>query len=124
MHKSGDKERKKQEMSQSESYRLAAQRYLARDLDDLLSELASYYPTPREGGREVFQRIRKRLHQKICVEWDYCTKRRSPTWQDQIDLVVAVSDTLVGLKLGAPVPVVLVAAILVKIGLNNFCNCG
>jgi len=119
------------------------------DKDDLYAHLGSilssqslnsYYTefeTIRSWSKEIFhsyfqtaqdylRRIEQDLREKICVEYGYCQKKpfESKTTQQLIDLIAELIATLVPAPAGIIAAIViLVAAILVKIGLNKFCNC-
>jgi len=74
-----------------------------------------------DAGREKFQMLRPRLRVKICEEWELCKRIDDPILQDEVNLVIAIADILSTITTG--IPPFLVASILVRIGLRNFCNC-
>ena len=100
------------------------QRNLNRSLDDLMDELALYDPTTRSPG-DVWQKLRDPIHQRLCVEWGYCTVRADARWADDLGLAVAVAGILTERVLNLPFPVdmALISTIVVKRGLDLFCGC-
>jgi len=66
---------------------------------------------------------RDSLYQKVCVEWDYCTKRNDPELADNLTLVAWLIDLITTILLRSPLVVATVAVILVKKGLATFCGC-
>jgi hypothetical protein len=108
----------------TEAERRKLQTYLARPLYDLESELELYAP-PSRGAAEVWQKIAGPLRQRICMEWDYCSVRQDARWDDDLSLAIVVLSVLSERALNLPFPVDLavVTAILVKRGLDKFCDC-
>jgi hypothetical protein len=98
--------------------------YLERPLPDLMAELALYDDTSR-GPNETWQKIATPLRQRICTEWNWCDIRQDARFENDYDLLVAVASVLTTRVLNLPLDVdmVLVATILVKRGLDNFCGC-
>jgi hypothetical protein len=104
---------------------------LSLPADGLFSILPAYSPeyehtsfAPEgqlKAGRQIFERLRARLHQLVCIEWDYCEKRRSDKYQDPVVLVASVADVISASLTG--VPPFVVSTLLVKIGLSRFCEC-
>jgi hypothetical protein len=116
-------------------------------------ENALYAPQGQvEAGKTWFQRIESQLRKRLCEEWGLCKKLDDPTLTDQIHLVVAIGDAIVGqIEVNPPIPfsptsvcridlsaaatgnapanqakvipATLIAAILVKKGLHMFCHC-
>lgn len=82
-------------------------------------------PVPKqvavERGQLFLATSREKLKTKICVEWDYCSKRSS--YGSVQALVYAVSP-LISSEVGVPAATaIIVAMILVRMGLDHFCNC-
>ena len=98
--------------------------YLKRPLPDLLDELDLYDDTTK-GGSQVWQKIAAPLHKRICDEWNWCVVRQDSRFENDYDLAVAVLTILStrALHLNADIDLVLVSAILIKRGLDNFCGC-
>ncbi len=110
----------------------AVQAYLARSLDELLVELDSYQA---EAGRvmrggatrglgSLWNSLQPSLRQKICVEWNWCERRQDYTFQNQEALAIVLAEILSNRFMPQNVPVVLLASIMVKLGLDKFCDCG
>ena len=98
--------------------------YLERPLPDLMAELA-LYDDASKGAGDVWQKIAGPIRQRICTEWKWCEVRQDARFENDYDLLVAVVTVLTSRVLPLPVDVdlVLVATILVKRGLDNFCGC-
>jgi len=116
-------------MRQSERQKI--QQLLRLDHDGLLSLLPAYDPKYEhtrfapEGqlsaGKEIFERLKKVLYERVCVDWDYCRKRKSDKYQDQVVLVASVADVISAVTVG--IPPFVIATLLFKIGLGRFCDC-
>ncbi|NUO79892.1 hypothetical protein HUU05_07430 [candidate division KSB1 bacterium] len=110
----------------------AAQAYLARSLDELLVELESYKEEPgrlmRSGATRglgsLWNSLQPSLRQKICVEWNWCERRQDYTFQNQETLAIVLAEILSNRFMPQNAPVVLLASIMVKLGLDKFCDCG
>lgn len=100
------------------------QQYLNQPLTDLEEELTLYAPAER-GPAEIWARIAAPLRQRICQEWDWCTRRQDARFENDVDLATAVLAILTTRVLILPIPVdlYLISAILVKRGLDQFCSC-
>ena len=103
---------------------LQLQAYLDRPLPDLMEELALYDETTR-GVSETWQKVAGPVRQRICDEWAWCERRQDARFENKYDLALALVTTLSVRTFHIPldVDVVLIAAILVKLGLDQFCNC-
>jgi hypothetical protein len=100
------------------------QAYLNRPLPDLLDELSLYAPAERSAD-QVWAKIAGPVRQRLCVEWDYCQVRQDARWADDFDLAVWALAALTARTLNLPyaADLALVAAIVVKRGLDAFCDC-
>ena len=109
-------------MSTADQRKLQA--YLDRPLDDLMSELELYALTGR-GPADVWNKLVPALRQRLCVEWNYCTVRQDARLDDRVTLALAVLTELAKPALNLPIQVdhLLLATIVVKLGLDKFCNC-
>lgn len=115
----------------SQEQRRVIEKYLSLREDDLLLAIFDYASDEetfefsaegqRAAGLRIFNRLRGRLYEIVCVEWNYCRRRHDPDLQDTIALVAAVSDIIVSAC--GMIPSVLISVLLVKKGLNNFCGC-
>ena len=119
-------------MKISKEKRDEIEKYLSKDLETLLSSLASpelvetigfrYIPGKElEQGIKIFKSLKKKLYQQVCVEWEYCKKRNDSEYNDTVNLVAALIDIIASLTIG--IPPALIATILVKKGLSEFCSC-
>jgi tetratricopeptide (TPR) repeat protein len=61
------------------------------------------------------------LYKAVCIRWRYCEKREDARFSDITSLAGAVLDAISTIALG--VPPFTVAVLLVKLGLDGFCNC-
>ena len=117
-------------MSNSTSEYQDAELYCQNDLNDLYEQLESFFPSQRDkgsSGEKLFDKyVKSTLFQTLCVEWGYCDKKQE--YDDQVEFVIVISDMVasaianVKFDFDYP-PVILISAILAKIGLNKFCQC-
>jgi hypothetical protein len=100
------------------------QAYLARPLPDLMAELSLYDEATRGPG-DTWQKIAAPIRRRICDEWGWCTLRQDARFENKYDLALALVTALSVRAFHIPLDVdaVLVAAILVKLGLDAFCDC-
>ncbi len=102
-----------------------------KDIDELYILLAQADPDnaeimfsaeeARETGRATYARLSGRLHERICVEWRYCEKRKTGAFSDGLTLTAAVADVIVTVVGGIPAGTV--ATLAVKLGLSRLCAC-
>lgn len=104
-----------------EPYREEIVNYLALDRDELLSDLFAFTAGIRSS--DPLSPYYKRLRQVICQEWDWPSKRLNPKYADMILLTLDICELLSPLGNEFPFPVTLIAATLVKGGLDNLCGC-
>jgi hypothetical protein len=104
--------------------RRSLQAYLDRPLDDLMAELELYDPASK-GPADVWNKVAGPLRQRLCEEWDYCRVRQDARWDDQLTLALTVAAMLLSPTLRLPIEIdqLLIAAIVVKLGLDAFCAC-
>jgi hypothetical protein len=109
-------------MSTADQRKLQA--YLDRPLDDLMGELEWYDPASK-GPADAWNKLVPALRQRLCVEWDYCKMRQDARLDDKLTLAATVAAVLSERALHLPLEadVLLLAAIVVKLGLDKFCNC-
>jgi hypothetical protein len=100
-------------------------RYLARDQDDLLDELSVYAEASgvARGPADAWKQLVPRLRQAVCQDWNWCRRRQDNRFDDKITLAFAIAEVLTATTLPWGVPVALVTVILVKFGLDKFCEC-
>ena len=77
--------------------------------------------TSRDLARRLLSEGREAARRRICMEWDWPGKRQDPRFEDRAQLGVAIADLVVGLFKGPPV--LSVAALLMKLGLDQLCGC-
>ena len=97
-------------------------------LAELEEELALYDETDKgtaDDAKIAWQKIAAPVRQRICNEWDWCEVRQDSRFENDYDLYVAVLGILTTRVLQLPLDadVYLIAAILVKRGLDGFCGC-
>jgi hypothetical protein len=74
-----------------------------------------------ERGQITFSRLREKLLEKVCGEWNYCGKRAQ--YGDFQALAYAIAP-LVSSVVGVPAAsAMVVTIILIKMGLDKLCNC-
>ncbi len=72
-------------------------------------------------GKKWFEENKKRLFNAVCIQWQYCNKSKNKSLQDKINLIVTLGDIIAGLTFG--VPPFHISTLLVKMGLDDFCDC-
>lgn len=108
-----------------------AEKYLLLSEDQLYSLIPPHLPEyegtffspegQREAGQKWFASVRSRLEQTVCEEWQMCRRIDDPDFEDAAKLVVVIGDAASTVVVG--VPPVLVASIIVRMGVRNFCDC-
>lgn len=71
-------------------------------------------------GKEWFAAQTERLQLSVCGSDDLQKKMSAVSSDDEVGLVLAIADLIVGLCGG--IPAVYVSALILKIGLSKFCN--
>jgi hypothetical protein len=102
-------------------------RYLDQPLDDLLDELTLYREQatggPLRGPSEAWNRLVPALRRRVCDEWGWCERRQDARLEENVALVTLLSQIVAPDAQRWGVPAVLIAVILVKKGLDRFCDC-
>ena len=100
------------------------QDYLNLPQDKLMEKLELYDPASR-GPADAWNKVAGPLRQRLCVEWDWCKVRQDARWDDDLNLALAVVAALSEPVLHLPIEadLLLIAAIVVKRGLDVFCGC-
>jgi hypothetical protein len=107
---------------------------LSKSLDDLYEELGRSLISPEfptttsitkqnavQRGKSFVSNSLEKLRGKICVDWRYCSRRGD--YGDFQSLAYAVAPLVSGV-VGVPATTaMIVAIILIKSGLDKFCNC-
>ena len=94
--------------------------YLAMAYTDLLGQLPLFLPAavhadPLAPYRPLLRRI-------VCKEWNWGKRRDNPDYQDPARLADALAQAIAGHASVFPFPPALLAAILLKEGLDDFCD--
>ena len=101
-------------------------RYLDQPLDDLLQQFDLYAEEStgvQRGPGEAWNKIVPTLKQKICVEGNWCERRQDARFDDLTNIALAVMGMIGDEATRIAVPASLIAAILVKRGVDAFCGC-
>ena len=108
----------------NDAERRQLQSYLSRSEADLLAELELYDDTSRGAG-DTWNKVAGPLRQRLCVEWNWCRVRQDARFDDDLALAAAVVGVLASRTLDLPIPadLALLAAIVVKRGLDALCGC-
>jgi len=98
--------------------------YLDCPLDDLEQELALYDLTSR-GPAETWNKVAAAVRVWLCDDWGWCRARRENDFAELYDLALAVAVVLSRHIAEMPLDAdeCLIAAILVKRGMDRFCGC-
>jgi hypothetical protein len=102
------------------------QRYLDRPLDDLMDELEIYHEHARDGMgyyADVWRRLEPTLRERVCVEWNWCKRRKDARTDEPLTIATRLLSIVAPVAMQWQVPAALIAVILVKRGLDAFCNC-
>jgi len=102
------------------------QRYLAHPLDDLLQELTIHRELATGGatrGQDEWEKLVPALRQRVCVEWNWCERRQDARFEERITLATLISQIVAPEAQLWQVPAALIAVILIKKGLDAFCDC-
>jgi hypothetical protein len=118
-------------MQQSTVSRSELAGLLRQDVDELNALLAQSDPdaddalhsfeSARQWGENVMQRLSASLSTCICDEWNYCKRRKTQKFGDDVSLAVEIANLI--FKIVGAYPVAVIASILVKKGLDAFCGC-
>ncbi len=93
--------------------------YLGLAYHDLMAELPAYAAAVRTDPLGPYRAVLRRV---LCEEWNWSARKADPAMRDEFTLTATVADVLSGASLDMPFPVSLVAAILVKEGLDHLCS--
>jgi len=69
-------------------------------------------------GQKSLAKLKDGIYEKICIEWDYCNQARNA---DVMTLIVTISNLI--LQSVSGIPANIIAVLLFKIGLDQFCEC-
>ena len=109
-------------MTKTERRKLKA--YLDRPLPELEEELALYDAASR-GPAEVWRKVAGPVQQWLCADWNWCNVRQDARFENDYDLALAIvlvlSHHLAEMPFNANE--FLIAAIVVKRGMDAFCDC-
>lgn len=94
--------------------------YLERPLENLLDELAGQVAGGVRGGNPLADHL-DALRSVICRDWNWPARRSDPRWQDRLALTEALAEALADSPLKLPYDLNIVAAVLVKYGLDRLC---
>ncbi len=75
----------------------------------------------KECGESWWSNIQKDLHDRICIDWEYCKKSNDKRLQEKYTLAVTVADIISSLLIG--IPPFAVVSLIMKMGLDKFCDC-
>lgn len=71
-------------------------------------------------GKEWFEEQKNLLRTKLCSEWRITDKMNHKKFEDKITLASAIAAVLS--PLGLVIPSIIIAVLIIKIGIRNFCN--
>ncbi len=118
-------------MSQEDSDQKEISNLFHQDIDELSALLGQSDPgaedtlysfdAARQRGEEILSDLAASLRAKICKEWEYCERREAKSFDDDVTLATAVAGLIV--KGIGSLPATVIATIMVKRGLDAFCEC-
>ena len=104
------------------------------DEDELYYELAIWLPESSMAmhgpsalqnlGRRRFADLRMSLYRRICLEAQFCSKLDDPQINDAVTLVSTLADVIASSTIGVPVPAIVLASLIVRMGIRKFCSSG
>jgi hypothetical protein len=108
----------------TENQRRELEAYLNRPLSELEAELALYAPAQR-GPADVLERVAGPVRQWLCEDWNWCQVRQDARFEDTLQLGMMVLVVLSRHTSEMPFDAdeVLITAIVVKRGMDTFCQC-
>ncbi|MDF2434100.1 MAG: hypothetical protein JWP44_3731 [Mucilaginibacter sp.] len=89
--------------------------------DDSYTEVFFMTEGEIKAGKKVFEKLSNTIKHKVCNEWKACQKIKDSSFDDEIVLVAALGDVIATAII--KVPPFIIATLLIKIGVRNFCNC-
>jgi hypothetical protein len=103
------------------------QDYMDLPLDSLLEELALYREQatggPVRSPADAWGKLVPRLRQRVCADWNWCQRRQDARFDEPAALAALVAEIVTPDAVSWSIPAALIAVILVKKGLDAFCNC-
>lgn len=119
-------------MTETTALRAEISDLFRQDVDELNSLLGQSDPDAEDTlhsfesaklwGEGVMSELSATLKSAICEDWQYCKRRQSKNFDDDVTLAVQIAEIIVK-GIGSH-PVGIIATILVKRGLDSFCDCG
>ena len=83
---------------------------------------AAFCPSgQQEAGRLAFESLLPKLHDRLCLRWEYCNHRNAAEFQSIETLIITVAGVIS--EVCGEIPPLLVATLLTKKGLDSFCEC-
>jgi hypothetical protein len=102
------------------------QRYLNQPLDALMQEFDLYAEATGgtlRGSGKAWENVVPALKQRICVEGNWCERRQDARFDDPMNIALAVAAMIDNEAIRIAAPATLIAAIIVKRGIDQFCGC-
>ncbi len=103
------------------------QDYLNQPLAELMEELAIYRDAATGGATrgvsDVWRQIEPLLRERVCAEWNWCVRRQDARTDEPLTIATLLVSIIAPVVMQWQVPAALVAVILVKRGLDAFCDC-
>ena len=104
------------------------QRYLNQPLDDLMQEFDLYAQQAggtMRGPGSAWEKIVPVLKHKVCDEdeWNWCERRQDARFDDPTNIALALASIVSPDATRWQIPAALIAVVMIKRGLDAFCNC-
>lgn len=75
----------------------------------------------KQAGVDEFEKRKSRIKQTLCIDWNACEKLRDDVFEDRVMLIASIADVVAACTMG--IPPFIVAALITKLGVRQFCNC-
>lgn len=73
-------------------------------------------------GKRWFDTNLAKIKKVVCIEWNGVEKLDDPALSDRITLIAAMSDVIAEAMAGLPVPSVILAVLVFRVGIRHLCQ--
>ena len=108
--------------SQIASYLEWEQSRINDELSDFLPEQEAELVRKSGGKTSPLKQYLDEIRRVVCTEWGWCNRRDDGSFNEPVNVVIALADSFVVYRAQIPFPPTLLAVSLVKIGLDRLCR--